>query len=98
MAYTAYSPLGLTPMFAESTNLITWQRIGPLIKGEDNKDHVIFHQQPPAIWITCSDDLQYWEEFQTVMGPRTEGWDCNRVGGGGVPIEFRGCCDTCGCR
>ena len=98
MAYTAYSPLGITPMFAESTNLITWQRIGPLIKGEDNKDHVLFprkitgryvtfHRRPPAIWVACSDDLQHWEDFQTVMGPRTEGWDCNRVGGGGVPIE-----------
>jgi len=84
--------------FAESTNLITWQRIGPLIKGKDNKDHVLFprkitgryvtfHRRPPSIWIACSDDLQHWEHFQTVMGPRTEGWDCNRVGGGGVPIE-----------
>lgn len=98
MAYTAYSPLGITPMFAESNNLITWQRIGPLITGEDNKDHVLFprqiggryvsfHRRPPSIWIAFSDDLQTWGDLQVVMEPRPNRWDCLRVGGGGVPIE-----------
>lgn len=98
MAYTAYSPKGITPMFAESTNLIAWRRIGPLITGEDNKDHVLFprkiggryasfHRRPPSIWIAYSDDLQQWEDFQVVMEPRPDNWDSKRVGGGGVPIE-----------
>jgi len=97
MAYTAYGPTGITPMFAESTNLITWQRIGPLVTAEDNKDHVLFprriagqyvafHRRPPAIWIAFSDDLEHWRDFRPVMEPRSEGWDCNRVGAGGVPI------------
>jgi len=98
MAYTAYSPRGITPMFAESTNLITWRRIGPLVTGEDNKDHVLFprkiggryvtfHRRPPAIWIGFSDDLREWGGFQVVMEPRPGNWDCKRVGAGGVPIE-----------
>ncbi len=98
MAYTAYSPLGITPMFAESANLITWRRIGPLLKGEDNKDHVLFprkiggryvsfHRRPPAMWIAYSDDLVHWGDFQVVLEPRPGNWDCNRVGAGGVPIE-----------
>ncbi len=98
MAYTAYSPLGITPMFAESTNLVTWRRLGALVKGEDNKDHVLFprqiggryvsfHRRPPAIWIAYSDDLQSWGDFAEVMGPRPELWDSKRVGSGGVPIE-----------
>jgi predicted GH43/DUF377 family glycosyl hydrolase len=98
MAYTAYSPLGITPMFAESRNLITWSRLGSLVKGEDNKDHVLFprqiggryvafHRRPPAIWIAHSDDLVTWGDFDVVMQPRSDGWDCKRVGGGGVPIE-----------
>lgn len=98
MAYTAYSPLGITPMFAESTNLITWRRLGPLVTGEDNKDHVLFprrvggryvafHRRPPSIWIAFSEDLVHWGNFQMVMGPRSGNWDCKRVGGGGVPIE-----------
>lgn len=98
MAYTAYSPKGITPMFAESTNLITWRRIGPLVVGEDNKDHVLFprkirgryvsfHRRPPAIWIAWSNDLVEWRDFQVVMEPRQDNWDCKRVGAGGVPIE-----------
>lgn len=98
MAYTAYAPRGITPMFAESTNLLTWQRIGPLVTGEDNKDHVLFprkiggryasfHRRPPGIWIAYSDDLRRWGDFAEVMGPRPALWDAKRVGAGGVPIE-----------
>lgn len=98
MAYTAYSPLGITPMFAESTNLITWRRIGPLVTGEDNKDHVLFprqiggryvsfHRRPPSLWLAYSADLETWGDFEPVLLPRADSWDCNRVGAGGVPIE-----------
>lgn len=98
MAYTAYSPLGITPMFAESTNLLTWKRIGPLIRGEDNKDHVLFprkidgkyvsfHRRPPSMWIAYSDDLIEWKDFSPVIDPRQGNWDSKRVGAGGVPIE-----------
>ncbi len=97
MAYTAYSPLGITPMFAESTNLITWRRLGALVEGEDNKDHVLFprkidgryvsfHRRPPSIWVAYSDDLVHWGGFQEVMAPRPENWDAKRVGAGGVPL------------
>lgn len=98
MAYTAYSPYGVLPMFAESTNLITWRRIGPLVTDEENKDHVLFprkingryvsfHRRPPSIWIAFSDDLVHWTDFVEVMPPRPGLWDNNRVGAGGVPIE-----------
>ncbi len=100
MAYTAYSALGITPMFAESDNLISWKRLGPLVTGEDNKDHVLFpakiggryvsfHRRPPTIWLAYSPDLCHWGGFEPIDGlsPRKDGWDCNRVGAGGVPIE-----------
>jgi len=98
MAYTAYSPRGITPMFAESANLITWRRIGPLVTGEDNKDHVLFprmingryvsfHRRPPSIWIAYSDDLQRWGDMKPILHPRPDNWDSKRVGAGGVPIE-----------
>ncbi|HVN55143.1 MAG TPA: glycosidase [Anaerolineaceae bacterium] len=98
MAYTAYSPLGITPMFAESKNLISWRRLGPLMTGEDNKDHVLFprkiygryvsfHRRPPSMWLAYSDDLRTWGDFEPVMLPRQGAWDCKRVGAGGVPIE-----------
>lgn len=98
MAYTAYSPKGITPMFAESINLLTWKRIGPLVTGEDNKDHVLFprkiggryvtfHRRQPGMWLATSEDLVHWGGFEPVMGPRPGLWDSVRVGAGGVPIE-----------
>ncbi|MCR4406104.1 MAG: glycosidase [Anaerolineae bacterium] len=99
MTYTAYSPRGITPMFAQSTNLIAWERMGPLVTEEDNKDHVLFprrikgryvtfHRRPPGMWLAYSDDLQTWTDFQPLMGPREDNWwDCKRIGAGGVPIE-----------
>ena len=113
MTYTAYgnqpypgypsTHLGgsVTPMFAKSTNLRDWERIGPLVVGEDNKDHVLFpekiggkfvtlHRRPPHVWLARSEDLLSWpeEEMQPIFGPRPgNGWDENRVGGGGVPIK-----------
>lgn len=101
MAYTAYGATGsITPRFAESCNLIEWRRLGALVEGEDNKDHVLFprkikgryvsfHRRPPSIWLAYSNDpeLSNWGDFVEVMGPREDGWDSKRVGGGGAPIE-----------
>ena len=100
MAYTAYSPLGIMPCLARSHNLIQWERLGPVIRGENNKDHVVFprkiggryvmfHRRPPNIWVAFSDDLLTWTDDRVVMGPRPKlgGWDEKRVGAGGVPIE-----------
>jgi beta-1,2-mannobiose phosphorylase / 1,2-beta-oligomannan phosphorylase len=106
MAYTAYGSSGpeafrITPMYARSHNLITWERIGPLVQGEDNKDHVLFprrigeryvslHRRPPQVWLAESDDLITWPEahMRAMFGPRPDnGWDEKRVGGNGVPIE-----------
>jgi len=113
MTYTAYgreyegkgAPThqggGITPIIARSYNLITWQRIGWITQGEDNKDHVLFprkikgryaafHRRRPDVWIAYSDDLIRWDEkdMAPVYGPRAEnGWDNTSVGSNGVPIE-----------
>ena len=110
MAYTAYGPYrggqeiaggSILPMIAKSDNLITWERIGPIVRGEDNKDHMLFprkvngrylafHRRWPVVWIAYSDDLLTWHEadMARVFGPRPDnGWDSTSVGGNGVPIE-----------
>jgi len=113
MTYTAYSrefhgvgePThaggGILPMIAVSRNLITWERMGPLVRGEDNKDHVLFprkingryaalHRRRPAVWLAWSDDLRTWPEadMAPVYGPRAEnGWDSLSVGNNAAPIE-----------
>ncbi len=106
MAYTAYGlstagGFNITPMFARSRDLLTWERIGPLVVGEDNKDHLLFprrlngryvalHRRPPQVWLAESDDLRAWpaERMRPIFGPRPEStWDNLRVGSNGTPIE-----------
>lgn len=105
MGYTAYGTDGqgksvTTPMFARSEDLLTWDRIGPLVRGEDNKDHfllprqlggryVAFHRRPPSIWLAESDDLAHWPEeyMRSILSPRPDNrWDTERIGGNGPPI------------
>jgi predicted GH43/DUF377 family glycosyl hydrolase len=113
MTYTAYgrefhgdgAPThmggGILPMIARSHNLITWERIGPIVRGEDDKDHVLFprriggqyaalHRRWPDVWLAYSDDLRTWPErdMRRIYGPRPEnGWDAESVGNNGPPIE-----------
>jgi predicted GH43/DUF377 family glycosyl hydrolase len=91
---------GILPMIARSENLITWQRLGPIVRGEDNKDHVLFphkvngryaalHRRWPHVWLATSDDLLTWpeQEMRPIFGPRPGGWDSKSVGANGVPVE-----------
>jgi beta-1,2-mannobiose phosphorylase / 1,2-beta-oligomannan phosphorylase len=109
MAYTAYGRLakhpetgtpasGITPMIAVSDDLITWEIVGPVVEGEDNKDHalfpervggrfVTFHRRPPSIWLAFSSDLRSWGDHVEILRPRPGLWDAKRVGAGGVPIR-----------
>lgn len=106
MAYTAFSGSGsldkaLTPMFAKSDDMLSWERIGPLVKGENNKDHflmpkklnnrfVAFHRRWPDIWIAESEDMIIWPEeaMKLIMSPRPgSDWDSESIGGNGPPIE-----------
>lgn len=113
MCYTAYRSVlagegtpthaggGVLPMIAVSDNLLTWQRLGPIVRGEDNKDHVLFsrrihgryvalHRRPPQVWLAESDDLVTWPEawMRPIFGARPgNGWDEKRVGGNAAPIQ-----------
>jgi predicted GH43/DUF377 family glycosyl hydrolase len=113
MTYTAFSSHyygggtpthsggGILPMVARSQNLISWERIGPIVRGEDDKDHVLFprkiggrfaalHRRWPQVWIAYSDDLYHWPEasMAPIYGPRAESsWDSKSVGNNGAPIE-----------
>ncbi|GAP14336.1 predicted glycosylase [Longilinea arvoryzae] len=113
MTYTAYGssvPIdvkpthsggGIQPMIARSSNLITWERLGPIVTGEDNKDHVLFprqikgkfaalHRRHPKVWLAYSEDMLHWKEqdMAPIYGPRAESaWDSQSVGNNGVPIE-----------
>jgi predicted GH43/DUF377 family glycosyl hydrolase len=113
MTYTAYGTVwqgqgkpthaggGILPMIAQSRNLITWERIGPIVVGEDNKDHVLFprringryvafHRRWPHVWLAYSEDLRTWPEawMAPIYRPREDNdWDSLSVGSNGLPIE-----------
>jgi beta-1,2-mannobiose phosphorylase / 1,2-beta-oligomannan phosphorylase len=91
---------GILPMIARSHNLVTWERLGPIVRGENDKDHILFprriggryaalHRRWPDVWLAYSADLLAWPEadMTPIFGPRPDGWDCKSVGGNGVPIE-----------
>ena len=92
---------GILPMIAASDNLIQWERIGSIVTGQNNKDHVLFpkkfggrfaafHRPWPEIWLAYSDDLMSWrtEDMAFVMGPRPDNdWDSVSIGSNGVPVE-----------
>ncbi|MCZ7573447.1 MAG: hypothetical protein M5U01_33270 [Ardenticatenaceae bacterium] len=100
-SYEYFAGGGVLPMIARSQNLVTWERMGPIVRGEDNKDHVLFprrihgryaglHRRRPFVWLAFSDDLLTWreEEMAPIYGPREDNWwDNASVGSNGVPIE-----------
>ncbi len=84
---------GVLPMIARSQNLITWERLGPIVTGEDNKDHVLFprkingryvalHRRPPQVWVAESDDMITWPEkyMRPIFGPRPSESENSRLG------------------
>lgn len=99
-AYTFFGG-GITPMIASSQNLIEWKKVGAIVHGEDNKDHLLFprkiggrfaafHRRRPHVWIAYSEDLATWKEsdMAPIYSPRAEnGWDNTSVGSNGIPIE-----------
>lgn len=112
MAYCGYAPYSgkginytgsIYPMWAKSENLITWERLGPMVQGEDNKDHMLFprkfkgrycafHRRRPDVWIAYSKDLKNWPEkdMKPVCSSRPDvEWEGKYVGMNGVPIETK---------
>ena len=113
MTYTAYgrefygvgepthSGGGILPMIARSTNLITWERLGPIVRGEDNKDHVLFPRRSVAATPRCTALAERLDrlfrrlaalaqaDMAPIYGPRTirRPGTHRSVGSNGVPIE-----------
>ena len=91
------------PMLAKSSNLVSWERIGPMVRGEDDKDHFLlpkkfngrfcaFHRRRPNVWIAYSEDLVNWPESEMadVVGARPDcEWEGKYIGMNGVPIQTK---------
>ena len=64
---------GILPMAARTRISSHGEPLGPMVRGEDNKDHVLFprqingrdaalHCRKPHVWLARSDDLVTWKE------------------------------------
>ena len=98
MTYTAYSAHRMRVSLASSSNLITWERLGVILPGEDNKDaalfpeqigghYVLLHRRPPDIWIASSDDLLNWTDHRVIMRSRPGTWEAFKIGAAAPPLK-----------
>jgi predicted GH43/DUF377 family glycosyl hydrolase len=106
MTYTAYGDvfqIGITSISPENILDKRWEwgeRYYPF-PNVRNKNAVIFprrvnglyamlHRLDPSIYISYSGDLRGWGENRLVMRPRSDSWDCVKIGAAGPPIEIDG--------
>lgn len=104
MTYTAYGDIfqiGITTISPEDILEKRWEwgeRFFPF-PNVKNKNAVIFprkigkryamlHRLDPDIYIAYSDDLRAWRKDTLVMIPRSDFWDCVKIGAAGPPIEL----------
>lgn len=48
-----------------------------------------FEFSKPSIWISHSPDMTYWGDEKSIMQPRKNSWEQNRLGGGTPPIKTK---------
>ncbi len=54
-----------------------------------NRPEGFFEFSKPSIWISHSKDLIYWGKEKSIMQPRENSWEENRLGGGAPPIKTK---------
>jgi len=104
MTYTAYGniyQIGITSISIENILDKRWEwreRFFPF-PNVRNKNAVIFprkirdryvmcHRLDPDIYIAYSEDFHTWNYSKPVMRPRSDSWDCVKIGAAGPPIEL----------
>jgi predicted GH43/DUF377 family glycosyl hydrolase len=48
-----------------------------------------FHFSRPSIWVSYSPDLVYWGREKSIVQPRENSWESERIGSGTVPIKTK---------
>ena len=100
ISYDAYGPHGDRLGLARTTDFLTVERLS-FISEPDTKCGVLFPRkikgkyarlerpwEGRSIWITYSDDLEYWGSSDVVITPRGGFWDSDRVGVAAPPVEI----------
>jgi len=104
MTYTAYGDIyqiGITTISIEDILEKRWgwgERFFPF-PNVKNKNAVVFpgridgryamlHRLDPDIYIAYSQDFHEWRDSKMILRPRTDSWDCLKIGAAGPPIEI----------
>ncbi len=100
VAFNTLSPHGYRPGLARTKDFESVEFMG-LIAQPDTKGVALFSKKIKGryarlerpwnggnIWISYSDDLDYWGWPEFVMGPRSGHWDMHRIGTGTPPMEI----------
>lgn len=101
LVYTGFSESGPTVCLSLTEDFESFERLGPIMPPED-KDAALFPRKfggkwllihrpielGAHIWISESDDLQYWGGHHILIPARKGGWwDANKVGLSAPPLE-----------
>jgi len=100
ICYDAAGPHGYRMALARTKDFAAIERVG-LLSAPDTKGGVLFPRkiggryarlerpwEASSIWVSYSDDLEYWGYSEVVMTPRAGFWDCNRIGTATPPMEI----------
>lgn len=104
MTYTAYGDvyqIGITTISIENIMGKIWEwderrfpfpnmrnKNAVIFPRKINGRYVMFHRLDPDIYVAYSRDLRTWNNTEIVMRPRTDLWDCMKIGAAGPPIEI----------
>ena len=100
ISYDAYGPHGDRLGLARTKDFKTIERLG-LISEPDTKCGVLFPRkikgkyarlerplEGKSIWVSYSDDLEFWGSSEVILTPRGGFWDNNRIGVATPPVEI----------
>ncbi|MBA7606751.1 MAG: glycosidase [Calditrichaeota bacterium] len=99
VSYDALGPHGYRLALARTVDFKDFERLG-FISEPDNKGGVLFPKkikgkyvrlerpwEGGSIWLSYSQDLEYWGWSEVVLTPRGGYWDCDRVGVATPPMK-----------
>lgn len=99
--YTAYSEFGARIALAKTEDFYQYERIA-LVSEPGNKDGILFPEKindeyvrfdrpignnVGSMWISYSKNMVDWGKSEIVMTPRSQYWDCYRIGASVPPIK-----------
>ncbi len=100
ITYTTEGDHGFRTALARTSDFVSVERLG-YVTQVDVKNGALFPEKiggrfamltrpdpGQSIWVSYSDDLEFWGSSEVVMTPRGGYWDSTRIGAAAPPIEI----------